>query len=160
MTSESIRVQNTCKYMYNNLVTLTTATPPHLCLSHPYLSLCLPPSLSLSFSPYLSLSLSLLLTLPISLSLSLAPSLPPSLFLSLAPSLPPSLSPFLPIFLSLDALNPTAYAAFQVSQDLKDVVDRSISNSGDGAKPGMSKSLSIRLSLKTPVKPMLVGVVK
>ena len=62
---------------------------------------------------------------------------------------------------SLDALNPTAYAAFQVSQDLKDVVERSVSNSGGGsAKPGMTKSLSIRLSLMTPVKPMLVGTVE
>ena len=66
---------------------------------------------------------------------------------------------FLMLFLSsLDALNPTAYAAFQVSQDLKDVVERALSqDTEEGAKPGMKKSLSIRLSLMTPVKPMLVG---
>ena len=63
-------------------------------------------------------------------------------------------------FLSLDALDPNAYAAFQVSQDLKDVVERVITRgSGGGAKPGLSKSLSIRVSLMTPVKPMLVRVI-
>ena len=65
-------------------------------------------------------------------------------------------------FFSLDALDPNAYSAFQVSHDLKDVVDRVLSRGqgeGGGAKPGLSKSLSIRISLMTPVKPMLVGVV-
>ena len=62
--------------------------------------------------------------------------------------------------LSLDALDPNAYAAFQVSQDLKDVVERVMTRgSSGGAKPGLSKSLSIRVSLMTPVKPMLVRVI-
>lgn len=60
---------------------------------------------------------------------------------------------------SLDALDPNAYAAFQVSHDLKGVVKRVLSKGEEvgGAKPGMTKGLSIRVSLMTPVKPMLVS---
>lgn len=60
---------------------------------------------------------------------------------------------------SLDALDPNAYAAFQASNDLQDVVDRVLSQrsgSDGGAAPTMKKTLSIRASLMTPVKPMLV----
>jgi len=60
---------------------------------------------------------------------------------------------------SLDALDPNAYAAFQASNDLQDVVDRVLSQrsgSDGGAAPTMKKALSIRASLMTPVKPMLV----
>lgn len=60
----------------------------------------------------------------------------------------------------MDALDPNAYAAFQVSHDLKDVVQRVLSKLEDGggdAKPGLTRGLSIRLSLMTAVKPMLVG---
>ena len=62
---------------------------------------------------------------------------------------------------SLDALDPNAYAAFQASHDLRDVVDRVLgaggSEGGEGeGRPGMKKTLSIRASLMTPVKPMLV----
>ena len=63
----------------------------------------------------------------------------------------------------MDALDPNAYAAFQASHDLRDVVDRVLSASGEGEegegggrKPGMKKNLSIRATLMTPVKPMLV----
>ena len=59
---------------------------------------------------------------------------------------------------SLDALDPNAYAAFQASHDLRDVVDRVMGACGEGGgKPGMKKTLSIRATLMTPVKPMLVG---
>ena len=60
---------------------------------------------------------------------------------------------------SLDALDPNAYAAFQASHDLRDVVDRVFShNSESGATPGLKKNLSVRASIMTPVKPMLVRV--
>ena len=60
---------------------------------------------------------------------------------------------------SLDALDPNAYKAFQVSQDLKDVVERVMSQGDGGATggvPSLKKSLSVRLSVMTAVKPMLV----
>ena len=56
---------------------------------------------------------------------------------------------------SLDALDPNAYAAFQASRDLRDVVERVVENRG--GKPGLGKKLSVRASLMTPVLPMLVG---
>ena len=62
---------------------------------------------------------------------------------------------------SLDALDPDAYAAFQASNDLADVVQRCLKKKQTkpmGALPGMSKKLSIRATLMTPVKPMLVGI--
>ncbi|XP_060578412.1 DNA ligase 3-like, partial [Ruditapes philippinarum] len=55
----------------------------------------------------------------------------------------------------LDALDPNAYAAFQASRDLRDVVERVIENKGNGEKPGLGKKLSVRASLMTPVLPML-----
>ncbi|GFS06592.1 DNA ligase [Elysia marginata] len=61
----------------------------------------------------------------------------------------------------LDGLDPNAYAAFQASRDLRDVVDRvgqsqaGPSGEGDHGKPGLRKGLSIRASLMTPVLPML-----
>lgn len=54
----------------------------------------------------------------------------------------------------LDGLDANAYAAFQASRDLKDVVER-VMEGKDESKPGMSKKLSIRASLMTPVLPML-----
>ena len=63
---------------------------------------------------------------------------------------------------SLDALDPNAYAAFQASNDLQDVVDRVLSQrsgTDGGATPGMRKTLSIRAALMTPVKPMLVRTI-
>lgn len=56
----------------------------------------------------------------------------------------------------LDALDPNAYPAFQASRDLRDVVERVIENRESGDKSGLSKKLSIRASLMTPVLPMLV----
>lgn len=53
----------------------------------------------------------------------------------------------------LDALDPNAYAAFQASRDLRDVVERVVQNKGD--KPGMAKKLSVKASLMTPILPML-----
>lgn len=55
----------------------------------------------------------------------------------------------------LDALDPNAYAAFQASRDLRDVVERVIENRGSEDKSGLSKKLSVRASLMTPVLPML-----
>ena len=72
-------------------------------------------------------------------------------------------SPILCLLLhfSLDALDPDAYAAFQASNNLADVVQRCLKKKQTkpvGALPGMSKKLSIRATLMTPVKPMLVGI--
>lgn len=62
----------------------------------------------------------------------------------------------------LDALDPDAYAAFQASNNLADVVQRcqEKKETKAGALPGMSKKLSIRASLMTPVKPMLAEACK
>lgn len=60
------------------------------------------------------------------------------------------------LYFSLEALDPNAYAAFQASRNLKDVVERVMENKD--AKPGMSKKLSVRASLMTPVLPMLVSI--
>ena len=58
---------------------------------------------------------------------------------------------------SLDALDPNAYQAFQASRNLRDVVDRVMDAKSDG-KPGMSKKLSVRATLMTPILPMLVSI--
>lgn len=61
---------------------------------------------------------------------------------------------------SLDGLDPNAYAAFQASRNLKDVVDRVQQNKQDAqenGKPGLAKKLSVKASLMTPVLPMLVS---
>ena len=67
----------------------------------------------------------------------------------------------------LDALDSNAYAAFQASHDLQDVVDRvmgarggegGVVEGGASSTPRMKKSLSIRATLMTPVKPMLVSL--
>ncbi|KAL5490807.1 hypothetical protein EMCRGX_G015992 [Ephydatia muelleri] len=57
----------------------------------------------------------------------------------------------------LEALDPNAYAAFQASHDLQDVVDRVLSQrqGGGDVRPGPKKELSVRAALMTPVKPML-----
>ncbi|XP_021375504.1 DNA ligase 3-like [Mizuhopecten yessoensis] len=56
----------------------------------------------------------------------------------------------------LEGLDPNAYAAFQASRDLQDVVDRVRQNLEEGGgKPGMAKKLSVRANLMTPVLPML-----
>ncbi|GAB1605965.1 DNA ligase 3 [Argonauta hians] len=54
----------------------------------------------------------------------------------------------------LDGLDPNAYAAFQASRSLQDVVDRVLQNRRDN-KSGLEKKLSVRTSLMTPVLPML-----
>ena len=57
----------------------------------------------------------------------------------------------------LEALDPNAYEAFQASRDLRDVVDRVNKNKeASNGRPGMTKKLSVRASLMTPVLPMLV----
>ncbi|XP_020612106.1 DNA ligase 3-like isoform X2 [Orbicella faveolata] len=62
----------------------------------------------------------------------------------------------------LDALDPNAYEAFQASNNLSDVVQRCLQKKEAKASvlPGMSKKLSIRASLMTPVKPMLAEACK
>ncbi|KAK7476103.1 hypothetical protein BaRGS_00032657 [Batillaria attramentaria] len=63
----------------------------------------------------------------------------------------------------LDGLDPNAYAAFQASRDLKDVVDRVLKHkleAQENGKPGMRKRLSIKASLMTPVLPMLAEACK
>lgn len=59
-------------------------------------------------------------------------------------------------FYRLDALDDNAYAAFQASRNLRDVVDRVMENKAGGV-PGMKKKLSVKASLMTPVLPMLVS---
>ena len=54
---------------------------------------------------------------------------------------------------SLSALGPNTYAAFQASNDLKDVVQRAMQ------RGKLDRQLSVKASLMTPVKPMLVCVV-
>ena len=60
---------------------------------------------------------------------------------------------------SLEGLDPNAYEAFQASRDLRDVVDRvlEIKKGVAEGKPGMSKKLSVKASVMTPILPMLVG---
>lgn len=56
----------------------------------------------------------------------------------------------------LEGLDANAYAAFQASRDLHDVVTRVRQNLEEGGgKPGMAKKLSVRANLMTPVLPML-----
>ena len=60
----------------------------------------------------------------------------------------------------LDALDPKAYKAFQASNDLRDVIDRVLSGGGgesEDGRPALKKGISVRASLMTPVKPMLVS---
>ena len=57
----------------------------------------------------------------------------------------------------LEALDPNAYEAFQASRNLRDVVDRVIAKNDANSVPGMSKKLSVRANLMTPVLPMLVS---
>jgi DNA ligase-3 len=63
----------------------------------------------------------------------------------------------------LDALDPNAYAAFQTSNDLQAVVDRLLtrqqSASSEGI-PSLTRTLSVKVSLMTPVKPMLAEACK
>ena len=61
----------------------------------------------------------------------------------------------------LDAINAHAYAAFQVSRDLKDVIKRSSDlDKHNAGKPSLKKDLSIKINLMTPVKPMLADACK
>lgn len=63
------------------------------------------------------------------------------------------------LFHSLEAIDPDAYKAFQASNNLNDVIKRCLDKrSGDGSHgvPSMKKKLSIRASVMTPIKPMLV----
>ena len=61
-------------------------------------------------------------------------------------------------FLSLEAVDPNAYEAFQASRDLLDVVERVLENrKASNGQPGMTKKLSVRANLMTPVLPMLVS---
>lgn len=59
----------------------------------------------------------------------------------------------------MDALDPKAYKAFQASNDLQDVVERVLGEGGEGGdgRPSLKKGISVRASLMTPVKPMLVS---
>lgn len=59
----------------------------------------------------------------------------------------------------LDAVSPNAYSAFQVSQDLKKVVEK-VTDLVLNEKPGLKKDLSIKVNLMTPVKPMLADACK
>ena len=58
-------------------------------------------------------------------------------------------------FLRLEALDPDAYTAFHASHNLQDVVERCLKNK-QGGVPGLTRKLSIKTRVMTPVKPMLV----
>ncbi|XP_072037011.1 DNA ligase 3-like [Amphiura filiformis] len=61
----------------------------------------------------------------------------------------------------LEALDPNAYEAFQASRDLLDVVQRVLENrKASNGQPGMTKKLSVRANLMTPVLPMLAEACK
>lgn len=55
----------------------------------------------------------------------------------------------------LDALGNNAYSAFQMSRNLKDVVNKILNSRSD--VPGLKKDISISLKVGTPVLPMLVS---
>jgi DNA ligase-3 len=60
----------------------------------------------------------------------------------------------------LDALDPNAYEAFQASRDLRDVVNRvtkrnNLVAGASAVKGEMTKALSIKAQLMTPIQPML-----
>ncbi|XP_028393630.1 DNA ligase 3-like [Dendronephthya gigantea] len=57
----------------------------------------------------------------------------------------------------LEALDPNAYAAFHASHNLQDVVERCLKRK-DG--PGLTRNLSIKTRVMTPVKPMLAEACK
>ncbi|CAB3976556.1 DNA ligase 3 [Paramuricea clavata] len=58
----------------------------------------------------------------------------------------------------LEALDPNAYAAFHASHNLQDVVERCLKKSED--VPGLTRTLSIKTRVMTPVKPMLAEACK
>ncbi|XP_062499383.1 DNA ligase 3-like [Corticium candelabrum] len=63
----------------------------------------------------------------------------------------------------LDALDSNAYAAFQTSSNLRDVVDRLLAkrqSSASSDTPSLTRGLSVKISLMTPVKPMLAEACK
>lgn len=55
----------------------------------------------------------------------------------------------------LESISPNAYAAYQASRDLKDVITRATQKPGE-----LKKDLSVRINLMTPVKPMLADACK
>jgi hypothetical protein len=59
----------------------------------------------------------------------------------------------------LDALGTNAYEAFMASRDLHDVVNRvkKAQNVTETSKGGLTKTISIRAQLMTPIQPMLVS---
>lgn len=57
----------------------------------------------------------------------------------------------------LEAVHENAYPAFQTSRDLREVIDRVLKMRG---VPSLSKALSIRASLMTPILPMLAEACK
>ena len=61
-------------------------------------------------------------------------------------------------YFSLEGLDPNAYEAYQASRDLKDVVERVVELQRSNKAGGLSKKLSIKATLMTPVLPMLVSV--
>ena len=59
----------------------------------------------------------------------------------------------------LEALDPNAYAAFHASHNLRDVVERCLKKK-DADVPGLTRALSIKTRVMTPVKPMLADACK
>ena len=61
----------------------------------------------------------------------------------------------------MDALDCNAYAAYQASSDLRNVVEKWIAGNKEGSSvPGLKKTLSVHATLMTPVKPMLAEACK
>ncbi|XP_066922731.1 DNA ligase 3-like [Clytia hemisphaerica] len=61
----------------------------------------------------------------------------------------------------LDALDENAYEAWQASSDLKQVIEKWQANKDESSMiPGLKKTISIKATLMTPVKPMLAEACK
>jgi DNA ligase-3 len=60
----------------------------------------------------------------------------------------------------LDSLSPNAYAAFQTSRNLKEIIQKIKYLKKNANKPNMKKDLSSHIDLMTPVKPMLAEACK
>ncbi|KAI6651763.1 hypothetical protein LOD99_5010 [Oopsacas minuta] len=60
----------------------------------------------------------------------------------------------------MDALSNDAYAAFQASQDIEDVVTRVLKAKANSTPGKMKKELSIRTNVMVPIKPMLAEACK
>lgn len=64
---------------------------------------------------------------------------------------------YLYLFYSLGAIHPDAYEAYQTSHNLKSVVEKSCSCDSSKTINNTNDKMTIKLSLLTPILPMLVS---